>query len=124
MNDRGKPRWYRAYSYGVATLVLFLASWVGQFIFQLIDERNSAATHGQEVSLVEFWPSFLSSTLENWQSEFLQLLWQVAGLAAFLYWGSSQSRESDERIETKIDVLVEALGFDPGQIAEEVNRRV
>jgi Domain of unknown function (DUF6766) len=31
-------------------------------------------------------------TLENWQSEFLQLIWQVAGLALLLYVGSPKSK--------------------------------
>ena len=48
------------------------------------------------------WSAFLdqfgASTLENWQSEFLQLCWQAAGLALLLFRGSSQSKESDERV--------------------------
>ena len=40
--------------------------------------------------------------MENWQSEFLQLMWQVAGLSFLLYVGSPQSKESSERIEEKI----------------------
>ena len=40
-------------------------------------------------------------TLENWQSEFLQLMWQVGGLAFLLYVGSPQSKEGDERVEAE-----------------------
>jgi hypothetical protein len=53
--------------------------------------------------------------LENWQSEFLQLVWQAAGLALFYFWGSSQSRESDDRLEAKIDRLLTEQGIDPAQ---------
>jgi hypothetical protein len=45
-------------------------------------------------------------TFENWQSEFLQLLWQVVGLAYFLYLGSPSSKENDDRVEAKIDELL------------------
>lgn len=38
-------------------------------------------------------------TLENWQSEFLQLMWQIAGLALLWYIGSPQSKEGDDRKE-------------------------
>jgi hypothetical protein len=48
-------------------------------------------------------------TLENWQSEFLQLMWQVAGLAVLLYVGSPQSKESDDRLEAKIDAILKAV---------------
>jgi hypothetical protein len=59
------------------------------------------------------FPQFFESTFENWQSEFLQLVWQAAGLALFYHWGSSQSRESDERIEAKIDALLRDRNLDP-----------
>ena len=60
-----------------------------------------------------FCRSSLSSTFENWQSEFLGLVWQAAGLAMFYYRGSSQSRESDDRLESKVDRLLEEQGIDP-----------
>jgi len=40
----------------------------------------------------------LRGTFENWQSEFLQLLWQ-------LYLGSPSSHENDDRLEAKVDAL-------------------
>ena len=52
-------------------------------------------------------------TLENWQSEFLQLLWQIVGLAYFLYVGSPASKENDDRIEAKIDELLRMNGGVP-----------
>jgi hypothetical protein len=48
-------------------------------------------------------------TLENWQSEFLQLLWQVGGLAFLLFIGSPQSKEEDDRIEEKLDAILRKL---------------
>jgi len=72
----------------------------------------------------DFWPQFLASTLENWQSEFLQLVWQAVGLAMLFFWGSSQSKESDERLEAKIDRLLEEQGIDPEDISRTVNSSV
>jgi hypothetical protein len=40
----------------------------------------------------------LRDTFENWQSEFLQLLWQVVGLAYCLHVGSPASKESGDRL--------------------------
>jgi hypothetical protein len=48
-------------------------------------------------------------TLENWQSKFLQLLWQVGGLAGSLYVGSPQSSEGDQRQEEKLDAILRAV---------------
>ena len=66
----------------------------------------------------------MASTFENWQSEFLQLVWQAMGLAILLFWGSSQSKESDERIEAKIDALLEERGIDHQAINAETNSKL
>ncbi|VTR77652.1 DUF6766 family protein [Cellulomonas hominis] len=110
-----RPKFFTAYSFGIVTGALFLFSWAGQFLFQLIEQRNDAAEHGQAFEWSQFFPAFLSSTFENWQSEFLQLVWQAAGLALFYFWGSSQSKEGDERIEAKIDRLLIERGVDPAE---------
>jgi hypothetical protein len=63
-------------------------------------------------------------TLENWQSEFLQLLWQVLGLAYFLYVGSPASKENDDRLEAKVDELLKRTGGKDAQaLIDEIDRR-
>jgi hypothetical protein len=118
---RGKPRFGKAYSFGLVTAVLFLASWTGQFIAQAITVADEAEQHGQAFQWSDFWPQFFSSTFENWQSEFLQLIWQAVGLTILFLWGSSQSKESDERIEAKLDALLDKQGIDSTAISERVN---
>jgi hypothetical protein len=51
----------------------------------------------------------IRDTAENWQSEFLQLIWQVAGLTFLLYVGSPQSKEGNERKEEKLDYLIKTI---------------
>ena len=111
-----KPAWHRAYSFGLITGALFLLSWSGQFIFQVVTVSNEAREHGQSFSWSGFFPQFFASTFENWQSEFLQLLWQAAGLAFLYFWGSSQSKESDERMERKLDALLRDRNLDPDKV--------
>lgn len=111
-----KPRWHLAYSFGIITGALFLLSWLGQFIFQIAAVSNEAKEHGQSFSWSEFLPQFFSSTFENWQSEFLQLIWQAAGLSFLYFWGSSQSKESDDRMERKLDALLHERGLDPDKV--------
>jgi hypothetical protein len=110
-----RPRFSKAYSFGIITGLLFLLSWLGQFIFQVAQVSNEAAEHGSSFEWSEFWPQFFASTFENWQSEFLQLVWQAAGLALFFFSGSSQSKEGDERLEAKIDRLLTEQGVDPAE---------
>lgn len=101
-----RPAWPKAYSFALVTGALFVGSWMLQFIFQAVAVAGEATEHGSRFSWAAFWPQFLASTFENWQSEFLQLVWQAAGLALFYHWGSSQSRESDDRLEAKVDELL------------------
>ena len=44
-------------------------------------------------------PNFAQSTLENWQSEFLQLFSFVVMSALLIHRGSAESKDSDDRIE-------------------------
>ncbi|WP_449385060.1 DUF6766 family protein [Cellulomonas soli] len=92
-------------------------------MFQLIEQRNDAAQHGEALGWAEFLPAFLASTFDNWQSEFLQLVWQAAGLALFCFWGSSQSREGDARLEAKVDRLLRNQGVDPAQFEYQEQRQ-
>ncbi len=63
-------------------------------------------------------------TFENWQSEFLQLIWQVAGLSLLLHVGSPQSREEDDRLEEKIDAILRAVDRDRAdRIIAELDHR-
>src|SRR5215211_9266011 len=48
----------------------------------------------------------LRDTFENWQSEFLQLIWQVGGLSYLWYIGSPSSKEGDERKEELIKEIL------------------
>jgi hypothetical protein len=121
-NDIGKPRFGKAYSFAIITGLFFLLSWAGQFVAQVFQLRNEAEQHGDQFAWSDFWPDFFASTFENWQSEFLQLVWQAVGLALLLFWGSSQSKESDERVEAKLDRLLEEQGINPDTVTERVNK--
>ena len=117
--SHGSPR---RTAFAIVTGLFFILSWAGQFIAQVVTERNEAEQHGQSFEWDQFFPQFFASTFENWQSEFLQLVWQAAGLALLFYWGSSQSKESDERIEAKLDRLLEERGIEPDDVTRQVNK--
>ena len=94
------------YSYAWLTLAFFLVSLVLHWYFGWQAFQDEAREHGQVAEFAEFVTQASRDTFENWQSEFLQLLWQVVGLAYFLYLGSPSSKENDDRLEAKIDELL------------------
>ncbi len=97
--------WLRQSRYGYLwiTLAFFAISLVGQWLFGWFAYVNEQTDLKAPVEISDYSFRMLRDTLENWQSEFLQLIWQVAGLAILLYVGSPQSREGDERKEAKLD---------------------
>ena len=100
------------YGYLWVTLFLFLFSIVGHWVFGWFVFVEEQKQHGQPVEMTNYVIEMARDTLENWQSEFLQLIWQVAGLSFLWYVGSPQSKEGDDRKEEKIDAILRRL--DPG----------
>lgn len=63
-------------------------------------------------------------TLENWQSEFLQLCWQVSALSFLWYVGSPQSKESDDRHEELLETILRKVDPQHGdKIIEDLEKR-
>jgi hypothetical protein len=100
-------RW--KYGFLWITLALFAFSFGGHWLFGWFAYVRETHAHGQPVEVGEYVVEMLRDTLENWQSEFLQLVWQVVGLAYLLYVGSSQSKEGDQRAEAKLDFLLSRM---------------
>lgn len=100
----------KRYAYAWLTLGFFFGSLVLHWYFGWIAYVGNAAQHGVSPDPSGYLAEMARDTFENWQSEFLQLLWQVVGLAYFLYVGSPSSKENDDRLEAKIDELLKAAG--------------
>ena len=105
----------KRYAYAWITLAFFAVSFFLHWLFGWFAFVDEARTHGQAAELTPWLVEMGRDTFENWQSEFLQLLWQVVGLAYFLYVGSPSSKENDDRMEAKIDALLELVGKERGQ---------
>jgi len=116
METKTRSIW-KAYGYAWVTLGFFLISLVGHWLFGWLAYVNEQQAHAQPVLMSDYLVEMMRDTLENWQSEFLQLLWQVGGLAILLYVGSPQSKEGDDRMEAKIDEILRRV--DP-QNAEQI----
>lgn len=85
---------WREFGLGLSPMVLFFASWVAH-----------------EIS--EFVSTFSQSTLENWQSEFLQLFSFVVLAAMYIHKGSAESKDGEEKIEASLRRIEENLGTLP-----------
>lgn len=112
------------YAYVWLTLAFFVGSLLLHWYFGWRSYIAEAGEHGQVPAIGEYLDQMLRDTFENWQSEFLQLLWQVLGLAYFLYVGSPSSKENDDRMEAKIDALIRLqAGERSEEILDEIDKR-
>jgi hypothetical protein len=113
---------WKRYGYGWVTLGFFIISLIGHWLFGWFAYISEQQAHQQPVQISEYVVQMSRDTLENWQSEFLQLLWQIGGLALLLYVGSPQSKEGDDRMEAKIDAILMAVSpNEADKLLEEID---
>jgi phosphotransferase system glucose/maltose/N-acetylglucosamine-specific IIC component len=114
LNERtsGRSIW-REFSLGLSLMVLFFAAWLGQGISEWQTYTAEQHAHGESVKFGGFVTEFGQSTLENWQSEFLQLFAFVVLAALYVHKGSAESKDSDEKIEASLRRIEESLGTLP-----------
>jgi hypothetical protein len=108
----GRSVW-REFSLGLALMILFFATWIGQAISQWQTYTDEQSAHGESVEFGGYLSEFAQSTLENWQSEFLQLFAFVVLAALYVHKGSAESKDSDEKIEASLLRIEEKLGTLP-----------
>jgi uncharacterized protein DUF6766 len=94
------------------------------WIFAWYSYVREQTEHKQTIQFNDYFNETFRDTMENWQSEFLQLMWQVAGLSILWYIGSSQSKEGNDRLEEKIDLLIQRLDSEKGkQLIQELDKK-
>ena len=114
----GRSLW-REFGLSFFLMMLFFVSWIGQLIseWQLFTDEQLA--HGEEPEIGDFVAEFAQSTLENWQSEFLQLFTFVALAALYIHKGSGESKDGSEKLEASLRRIEEHLGTLPSSAPDE-----
>ena len=118
---RGKIKYY---GYFWVTLGLFIMSISLHWIFAWYTYIQEQIAHKQPIEFTDYFNQTFRDTMENWQSEFLQLIWQVAGLSILWYVGSAQSKEANDRLEEKVDLLIQKLDTENGKkLIQELDKK-
>ena len=101
-------RFARDYGLGIVLAVLFVVSWMGQTLSGWVEFVAEQQSHGETAQLFGasgyVWP-WLQATMENWQSEFLQLFTMVVLTAFLIHRGSTESKDSDEEMMLELAQL-------------------
>jgi hypothetical protein len=103
---------WKDYNLSIVLFILFIACWIGQtwvgwveFVSEQAQHHQAAAWLGHDGYL---W-RWARTTLENWQSEFLQLLCMVVFTAFLIHRGSAESKDSTERLEQMLQRIERRL---------------
>ena len=119
-NERTKGRSiWREFGLGLVLMILFFVTWLGQGIAQWQTFTDEQREHGESAEVGDFVSEFGQSTLENWQSEFLQLFAFVTLAALFIHKGSAESKDSDEKVEASLRRIEEHLGTLPATAPDD-----
>jgi len=109
---RGRSVW-REFGLGLILMLLFFGTWIAQGISQWQTYTDEQRAHGESIEAGDFFSEFSQSTLENWQSEFLQLFAFVVLSALYIHKGSAESKDGDEKMEASLRRIEEKLGTLP-----------
>ncbi len=105
--------WVRDHALGLLFAGLFLLTWAGQAVTQWFEYADDQQTHHAAATVGGYLLVFGRATLENWQSEFLQLASFVIFSAYLIYRDSPESKDGQDRLEAKVDQLLRDHNIDP-----------
>jgi hypothetical protein len=120
MTERtGERSVWREFGLGLALTTLFFATWIAQAIAEWQVYTDDQLEHGEPVKAGDFFSHFAQSTLENWQSEFLQLFAFVVLAALYIHKGSGESKDGTDKMEASLRRIEEHLGTVPPDAPQE-----
>ncbi len=97
------------YGLSIVLFLLFISSWWGQHYFQWQEFVSQETEHRKEAQIEEYIPVFMKSTLENWQSEFLQLFTFVVLTSFLIHKGSHESKDSSDKMQASLGRIEKIL---------------
>ncbi|HEX2056814.1 MAG TPA: DUF2188 domain-containing protein [Actinomycetota bacterium] len=110
---RTSMRLWKNFGLSLGFCVLFFVSWAAQGVAEWQRFTDEQKDHGKQPEVGDFVTEFSQSTLENWQSEFLQLFSFTVMAAVLIHKGSAESRDSDDGIQAALKRIEDKLGTEP-----------
>ena len=108
-----RMRLWKNFGLSLGFCALFLITWVAHGIAEWQVFTDEQADHDQPTEIGDFVAQFSQATLENWQSEFLQLFSFTVMASVLIHKGSAESRDSDDLIQASLKRIEDQLGTEP-----------
>ena len=104
---------WKNYNLSIILFLLFAVSWVLQTCTGWVAFAAQQQEHGQIAELFGssgyIW-EWAQATMENWQSEFLQLLTVVVLTTSLIHKGSHESKDTDDEMMAVLRRIEKRLG--------------
>jgi hypothetical protein len=117
---------WRNYGLSLVLFALFAVSWVLQTLTGWTDFAAQQQQHGQAAQVFGqdgyVW-TWAEATLQNWQSEFLQLFTFVVLTSFLIHKGSPESKDSDEEMKEALDRIEQRLQRIEGEARLGMDRK-
>jgi len=110
---RTRMKLWKNFGLSLGFCALFFISWIGHGIAEWQEFTDQQREHKEPVEVGDFVAQFSRATLENWQSEFLQLFSFTVMAAVLIHKGSAESKDSDDRLEAALLRIENKLGTAP-----------
>jgi hypothetical protein len=122
-NERNtRARLWKNFGLSLGFCALFFISWIAHGVAEWQVFTDDQRDHNQPVEIGDFIAVFSRATLENWQSEFLQLFSFTVMAAVLIHKGSAESRDSDDLIQSALKRIEDQLGTEPTLRTEALRR--
>lgn len=109
----GRRSIWREFGLSISLMVLFFATWIGHGIAEWQSYTDQQREDNEPVEIGDFVNEFGAATLENWQSEFLQLFAFVTLAGVYIHKGSAESKDGEEKLEASLRRIEQHLGTLP-----------
>jgi hypothetical protein len=108
-----RMRLWKNFGLSLGFCILFFVSWAAHGVAEWQTFTDEQREHGQKPEVGDFVAQFSRATLENWQSEFLQLFSFTVMASVLIHKGSAESRDSDDGIQAALKRIEDKLGTEP-----------
>jgi hypothetical protein len=109
-SERGVRKIWKNFGLSIAFCLLFFVSWIAHGLVTWEHYAAEEKEHGSQPTMSGYVVAFGESTLENWQSEFLQLFSFVVLSALLIHKGSAESKDSDDELLERVKRIEKHLG--------------
>ena len=119
---RTRMKLWKNFGLSLGFCALFFVTWAAQGIAEWQEFTDQQRSHNEQPEIGDCVTQFARATLENWQSEFLQLFSFTVMASVLIHKGSAESRDGEDSLQASLKRIEDKLGTSPTLRDEPLRR--